>query len=159
MITRLRKTFSLSLLILSAVCAVASTAEAQQPVNVSAIGGLQPVIARCDDPAKVESVPIDDAGSGWAELVALVSNERIYVCGFNFASSGTVNVKLGYGTGTNCGTGTTDLTGAYPATAQWGMVIPNTGLGIQLKTALSNALCINLSGAVGVFGFVTYVQE
>lgn len=114
--------------------------------------------AACDDPAKVTSVSINTASSGNTELVALTSNQIIYVCGFSFNTSGTVSVKFLYGTGSACGTGGTDLMGAQDYQAREGSNMPSGGA-VQLKGAVSNAFCINLSAAVGVHGFLTYVKQ
>ena len=132
---------------------------AQQPVNVSQVGGATPIVARCDDPAKVTTVAISTAASGSTQLVALAANQIVYACGYNFIAEGTVNVKFIYGTGAACVTGATDLTGAYPLVANSGIAVPNTGVGVQFKGAVSNAVCINLSGAIGVRGLFTYVKE
>ncbi len=104
-----------------------------------------------------KSVVINAATSGSTQLVALVSGQVIYVCGYNFMAGGTANVKLLYGTGTNCGTGATDLTGPYPLIAQTGVSYGN-GEGTVFRTASANALCVNLSAAVQVSGVVTYTQ-
>lgn len=103
------------------------------------------------------SVVYDASTSGSTQLVALASGKTIYVCGFVIFSAGTANVKLNYGTGTACATGTTALTPAFQLTAQTGASYGN-GEGIVLKTAASNALCINSSAAVAVQALVTYAQ-
>jgi len=136
----------------------ASVAAAQIPTNIAQIGGATPITARCDDPAKVTTVAITTATSGNTQLVALSSNQTVYVCGYDFIAGGTVNVLFNYGTGSACGTGTTNLTGAYPLVAQAGLVRPNTG-SVQVKSAVSNAFCINLSANVQVSGMLTYVKE
>lgn len=138
---------------------LASSAWAQQPVNVAAIAGLSPITPRCDDPSKLVTAVISTAASGNTELVALTTSQTIYVCGINFMAAGTVNVRLVYGTGSACGTGETGLTGLYPLVAQTGLLIPNTGLGVQMKTPASNALCIELDAGIGVRGSITYVKE
>ena len=96
-------------------------------INLGSVGGSTPVLALCDDPLQVLSVPISTATSGNTQLVALTTDQTIFVCGYNFIANGTVNVKFVYGTGASCGTGTTDLTGAYPLTAQAGIALANTG--------------------------------
>ena len=114
-------------------------------------GNLTGLIA-CD-----KSVSISTATSGSTQLVALVSGQIIYVCGYNFMANGAVNVKLLYGTGAACATGPTDLTGAYNLTAQTGVAYGH-GVGTVTRTAANNALCVNLSAAIQVSGIVTYTQ-
>lgn len=111
----------------------------------------------CADYARVQSAKIDTASSGNVEIVALAASQIVYVCGYDFIATTAVSVQLIYGTGTACATGETDLTGPYPAGANGGIAIPNTGA-VQLKTASANALCIELSGTVQVSGVVKYVQ-
>lgn len=114
-------------------------------------------LARCGDPASVQSVAISTSSSGYTQLVALSGSTVVHVCGFNVMAGGTTNVSLAYGTGTACDTGTTALTGAYPLIAQAGLAVGNGGA-TQMKTASGNALCINNSAAVAIAGFLTYVQ-
>lgn len=104
-----------------------------------------------------DSVAIDTASSGNVELVALTASEQIFVCGYDFIASGAVAVQMIYGTGTACATGETNLTGAYSLAANGGIVkqMPN---GNAMKAAVSNALCIELSGAVQVSGSVQYTK-
>lgn len=115
-------------------------------------GGNLTGLVACNSTAKY-----DASTSGSTELVALASSQTIRVCGFNIIAGGTVNVKLVYGTGTNCGTGSTNMTPAYQLTAQAGMV-DHTPFWNGLATAASNALCINASGATAVQAMVYYTQ-
>lgn len=119
--------------------------------------GHQFVTSLCQDPTLVTSVVVNATASGNTELVALTTNQTIYVCGYNFMSSGTSDTRLVYGTGSACATGETGLTGLYPLIAQTGIAVANAGAP-QMKTAVSNALCIELSAAVNVRGIVTYVK-
>jgi hypothetical protein len=100
---------------------------------------------------------ISVASSGTTQLLALSSGKKIYLTEYDFAAAGTVNVTLYYGTGTNCATGKTALTGAYPLTAQNGVVVGN-GLGPVRVIPSGNALCIDLSASTGVYGGFAYSQ-
>lgn len=106
----------------------------------------------------------DAATSGATQLVALTSGKTIYVCGFQFSTSqaSAVNVGLVYGTGTNCATGQTKMTPAYPLQAvassgPIGLVAMTPGF-TGLRTAASNALCINTNAAASVQAVVWYTQ-
>ena len=103
------------------------------------------------------SVIYDASTSGSTQLVALVAGQKIYVCGFVLFAAGTANVKLNYGTGTACATGTTAVTPAFQLTAQTGVSYGN-GEGTVGTTAAGNALCLNSSAAVAVQALVTYTQ-
>ena len=90
--------------------------------------------------------------SGLTQIVAANPNVPIYVCSFfvNSASATVVNAQLQYGTGTNCGTGTTPFSLVVPMSASGstptGQNIappPNVYWG----TPNGNSLCINLSAA------------
>jgi hypothetical protein len=108
--------------------------------------------------------------SGSTQEVAGVSGKNIYVCGWevNSASTVSVTVKLQAGTGTNCATGTADMSQQVPlqalsANAPVGSVqMPPsnvlwatnaTGVGVA-----SSALCVNLSTANSVNLQVWYAQ-
>lgn len=106
---------------------------------------------------------INTATAGSTQLVALTAGQTIYVCGWNIYTSATsaVNVVLNYGTGAACGTGTTALseTIRFPAgvTGLQGKV-DSFPFFKGMKTAASNALCVNLSAAVQVDGLVYYTK-
>lgn len=127
-------------------------------VNVAQVGGVTPAAAVCDDPSKVTSVAVNATASGNTELVALTADDIVYICGYNFMSSGAADVRLVYGTGTACATGETGITGLYPLIAQTGIAVPNGGA-VQAKGAVSNAVCIESSATVNVRGLLSYVKE
>lgn len=91
------------------------------------------------------------------QIVALSSGKKIYVTNFNLHSAGTTTSKFVYGTGSNCGTGTTDLTDLYDFTASDG-IVSGGGLGPVLVVPASNALCVSNSAAVHVGGSLAYTQ-
>lgn len=103
------------------------------------------------------SVAISISTATTTQLIALSSGKNIFVSSWNVISGGTGNFTLVYGTGTNCGTGTTSLTGAYPLIAQAGISV-GSGLGITLVVPRGNALCATTSAAVQMSGSVSYVQ-
>lgn len=107
---------------------------------------------RCD-----QSVAISTAASGFTQLVPLIAGQSIYVCGYSAISTTAVSVKFSYGTGSACGTGTVDLTGAMAVAANGGLVEPNTPIPL-FELPAGQALCINLSGAVQTSGRLKYAQ-
>jgi hypothetical protein len=135
--------------------------------NGSTVGASNPefVSPPICNPNNIASAVYDASTSGATQLVALSSGKTIYVCGFQISTSQTtaVSVKLVYGTGTNCGTGSTAMTPAYPlqapsSTGPIGMVLaPAHFFGV--KTAASNALCISTNAAASVQALVWYVQQ
>jgi hypothetical protein len=119
-------------------------------VGASSSGNLTPFI-QAD-----ASAPINVSTSTTTQIVALVSAKAIYVTGFDVIAAGTGNITFEYGTGSNCGTGTTVLTGAYNLTAQAGLA--RGGAGVVWKIPASNALCVVTSAAVQMSGSVSYTQ-
>lgn len=101
------------------------------------------------------SIAIDASASGNTELVGLTSSQTIHVCGFYVISGGTVTAKFVSGTGTACGTGTANVTGPAPLIANSGASYGG-GAGQVFAAPTSEALCINLSGAVAVGGVLSY---
>lgn len=102
------------------------------------------------------SKPIDIATNATTQLVPLDANKTIYVTHFDVMAGGTGNFRLVYGTGTNCGTGQGNLTGAYPLTAQAGLA-PGNGTGAILVLPKGNALCA-VTDNIQYSGSVSYVQ-
>lgn len=91
------------------------------------------------------------------QLVALQSSQIIRVCSFVISGdTAATTATFVYGTGANCGTGTTSITGAMRMQDEGN--ISSTGMnGSLFRTIASNALC--LTAATGaVTGFVTYAQ-
>lgn len=103
------------------------------------------------------SVPINVSTATTTQLVALSGSTVIRVTSFDVIAGGSGSITFVYGTGTNCGTGTTSLTGAYPLTAQAG-IAKGSGLGPVLIVPAGNALCVTTSAAVQMSGSVSYTQ-
>jgi hypothetical protein len=99
----------------------------------------------------------DASTSGSTQLVAISGSTKIYICGYTIFAGATANVGLVYGTGTNCATGSTKITPAYPLVAQAGAV-DGAAEFRGLATVASQALCINSSAAVAVQATVYYTQ-
>jgi hypothetical protein len=127
------------------------------PLPVAVFGnslGVTKALA-CDNFAGVNV-----SAAGETQIIALAAGEIIHVCGYQLQASGaSTGFQFAQGTGTNCGTGTTGLTGSYSAGTSGGPLTftYGGGLGNVLFTSVGNALCINATGAsVLVTGVVTY---
>lgn len=103
------------------------------------------------------SAPINVSTATTTQIVALSGSTKIYVTSFDVLAGGTGNITFVYGTGTNCGTGQTALTGAYNLTAQAGLA-KGSGIGPVLVVPAGNALCVLTSAAVQMSGSVSYTQ-
>lgn len=91
------------------------------------------------------------------QMVALSGSTKIYATSYDVIAGGTTNVTFVYGTGSNCGTGTTSLAGLYALTAQAG-ISKGSGLGPVLVVPAGNALCVVNSAAVLIGGSLSYTQ-
>lgn len=114
-------------------------------------------VAQTSGTSCTNSAIYDAATNGSTRLVTGTSTSRVFVCGFDFFSGGTVNVKLVYGTGGTCGSGTTSITPAFQFLAQTGLVDPSTYWRGLTVVPLSNDLCINTSAGVAVQAIVYYL--
>lgn len=95
------------------------------------------------------------ATSGSLQIVALSGSTVIRVCSIMLASDTVTNITLQYGTGSNCGTGTTAISGPIPNVLQ---LTNNWMPQAAPRTAASNAFCINSSATATIGGTVTYAQ-
>jgi len=120
------------------------------PINSSAgscAKGVQPY----------RSVKIDINGAATTRLIELVAGQAIYISSWDVMAAGAGTFKLVYGTGATCGTGTVDLTGAYPLAAN-GSVNKGSGTGNLYNIPQGNSLCATTTGAVQFSGAVSYSQ-
>jgi hypothetical protein len=95
------------------------------------------------------------------QIVALSGTTKIHVCSYQFSVAGTTpTVTFEYGTGTNCATGLTAISGAIAPTS--GSVINSAvggASGLAFVVPSGDALCI-LSGGTSpsIQGLITYAQ-
>ena len=108
----------------------------------------------CVSTKLLKNVAINVAAAATLLLVPSSGNAKIYVCKLLVIEGGTTNVTLITGTGTLCGSNTTQLTGPIPLSwFESGGSIPNyiTPAGYQF--------CLINSAAVQVSGSLEYVQQ
>ncbi len=103
------------------------------------------------------SVPISISTATTTQLVAASGSARIYVTAWDVVAGGVGTIKLEYGSGTNCATGATALTGAYTLTAYSG-VAKGIGLAPVFILPAGEALCAVTSAVAPMNGSVTYTQ-
>lgn len=94
---------------------------------------------------------ISAALSGDNTLVAAVTGKKIRVLNGVLLASGTVSVRF------ESGAAGTALTGVIPLTAQTGFQIPYAPVG-NFESASGVLLNLELSAAVGVYGWLCYVE-
>ncbi|MGH8865092.1 MAG: hypothetical protein ACREVZ_10710, partial [Burkholderiales bacterium] len=110
-------------------------------------------------PAQPKSSAVVSVGAAaTTQVVALVTNQTIYVCGYQIDEAAAGTIRWVSGTGANCATGTTNRTGAMATLAGEPFTY---GPGSTLfKTAVGEALCVTATGVGGtVDGIVTFVQQ
>lgn len=102
------------------------------------------------------SAPITySSASGIVQLVGLTASQIIRVCHISLSSDTATNIKFLYGTGSNCGTGGTDITGLYNGVKTLAL---DFGPGAALRTIASNAFCISSSASATLGGVVSYAK-
>jgi hypothetical protein len=110
----------------------------------------------CDD-----SISISDAVLGDSQIIPLVSGEDIIICNVTIVSGSTTanNVRLVYGTGSDCATGQTGLTGLLTLDLDSSLpgIIQSSAGGLYFVPT-SNALCLEMSGSTQISGSITFVQ-
>jgi hypothetical protein len=116
--------------------------------NITQIGGL--AVSACNSQAL-----FNFSGTGNAQLIAASASNRILICHYDVAFASAVDFKLTYGTGANCVTGTTDLTGLKKSIVtdaqDYGPFSP-------LVVPASQALCGNSSASVAGGLTIVYAQ-
>ncbi len=106
----------------------------------------------------VSSAVVNVTAGNTTEIVALTASQVIRVCGFSVSMSLTGSAQWVYGTGTNCGSGTTNLTGDVPLlTATPWTYGGNSAAGSVIRGASANALCLKATTG-NVIGVVSYVK-
>lgn len=91
------------------------------------------------------------------QIIALSGSTKTYVTSMLVVAGGTTNVTFKYGTGSNCGTGTTTLSGPWPLTAQAGFS-KGSGTGAVMIVPAGQALCVTTDASVGGAVDMTYQQ-
>ena len=117
-----------------------------------------PALAQPVIPLTQASVPITVSTAATVQLVAAPAqtNQAIVVTAVDVIAAGTTNVQFVYGTGTNCGTGTTALVGVM--TFVTGQVLNlGTGVGALWVVPPGKDLCITI-GTAGAPGSLSYSQ-
>ena len=126
-----------------------------QTVSQSVAAGTDP----CQNPAVLKSsAAISIASASTVQIVALSGTKSIYVCALSDGSSGTTpSFELLPGTGTNCGTPGTALTGVITFTSGSGIHLDAGGGSVVVAPAGDELCAVTVGAAHG--GVVTFVQQ
>jgi|SRR5215475_14810364 len=110
-------------------------------------------------PTTQATVPISMNTATTTRFVTGAAGQSIYVVHWIIVAGGTAtNVTFVTGTGTNCGTGQSSLTGAMTvaATTQASMIISGSGTGAVLVVPVGQDLCLTNSAAQPIAGSLAY---
>jgi hypothetical protein len=131
-------------------------ATAPIPAGTNTIGavGFDPSLGAATPTQTFLALP----ATATTQIIALSGTKLTYVTSRTLLSGGTVNVTFKYGTGTNCGTGTTTLDGPWPLTAQSGFA-EGSGNGPVMIVPAGQALCVTTDASVSGGVKLTYQQK
>jgi hypothetical protein len=129
---------------------ISAAPAAQQPSMSS--GVLRPIVQADGRPF------LNMTTATTTKIVTGVAGKRTYVTGYSFRSGGVTTGKLVSGTGSNCGTGTADLTETFDLAANDGQVI-GSGLGEQFDVAPATDICVVNSAAQNLRASVAITQQ
>ncbi len=107
--------------------------------------------------ASYKNIKIAVSSATTAEIIAAVSGKIIYISNWNVISSAAGTLKFVYGTGTNCATDPTDLTGAYTFGTSTVISVGN-GIGSIITVPPGKALCITSASTINAQGSLSYSQ-
>jgi hypothetical protein len=112
--------------------------------------GNLPITPQCEKTAIVNL-----AAAGPTRFITNTGG-TVRICSLSVSSATAEAVDFQQGTGTNCGTGNSQLTGLYhlAANTPGAQIFPVGGL----LAAVGNDVCVHLSGANQTDGTITYSQ-
>lgn len=93
--------------------------------------------------------------SGATEVLAAVASKSYRVCAFRVSTTPAVGLTLSQGTGTNCGTATTNLSLSFLGVTN---VVLEPGASAAYKGVVANAVCITLGTAQTVNYDISYAN-
>jgi hypothetical protein len=111
-------------------------------------GGNAPIA--CDSSYAIDNITT----AGTTTAVTYSTTKNIYVCGISLQLGASTTAKLQSSSSATCGSGTTDITGAYAASTNYGGAIGT----ILAPLATTRSLCLVVTGTGGVNGIITYSQ-
>lgn len=111
------------------------------------------------------SVAINFSSATTTQLITSATNTQTYICGVYMQDAGrgtTANtIQIEYGTGTTCGTGTTNVGGVISGgtTAGTPTVFNDDSTATQFTVPATNNLCAVTTQSTTITGWVDYVQK
>ena len=100
--------------------------------------------------------PITLTASGNTRIINAAGTGTVRICEISFSTTAAENIQITEGTGTNCGTGTANVTGVYQS-VQSMVLDPQVTAPITAQTA-GDDICLNQSAAQNLGGLVIYAK-
>jgi hypothetical protein len=128
------------------------------PVQLGSFDGadvrrvVSDVQGRLLDGAYPLSAAVTVSSSGLTQIIAASAGKITTISHFDIGFASALNWSLQYGTGANCGTGTTAITGTYQNVSGYAIDKP-------FLVPASQAVCLDLGSSVAGGGFVIYNQQ
>jgi hypothetical protein len=138
----------------------AGAAPTQNGVQMNAYDGVDTQRVKSDTQGRLllgpypSSLPVSLSSSGLTQLIPLSGSTSITVGGFLISFASAVDFQFEYGTGSNCASGTTAITGVMKSVLT--VAIDQT---LAFKVPAGQALCANLGSGVTGGGLITYNQQ
>jgi hypothetical protein len=95
--------------------------------------------------------------SSTSAIVAASGSRRVRVCQVTFGASAAGTFRFISGTGTNCNTGTTNITGQIPIAINT-IYQGGSGVGMIMQSVGGDALCIQTASSAAGEGYLTFAQ-
>lgn len=133
-------------------------APTHSPVLVAGFDGTNVRTMKTDNQGRLvpgaypNSTAVTLTSSGLTQLIAASGATVITIGSYSISFNGTTDFQLEYGTGVNCGTGTTALTGLYKT-------LLTIAIDDPIQVPASQAVCANLGSAVTGGGVMMYNQQ
>jgi hypothetical protein len=99
------------------------------------------------------------SGSGNTQIVALSGSTKIYICDMEFSTGIPEDFKLTEGTGSNCASGTADVTALMKNISAWSLTPAGAFAAAAATATGGDALCANQANAQAAAVTIWYIQQ
>lgn len=100
--------------------------------------------------------PITLSGSGNTRIINAGGTGTVRICEISFSTTAAEDIQITEGTGTNCGTGTLNVTGLYKSVQS--MVLDPQVTAPITAQVVGDDICLNQSAAQALGGLVIYAK-
>jgi hypothetical protein len=139
---------------------IAGSGTSGEPLPYGGLNATLPTSGLC-----TSHVVVNQTSATTTQLVALTAGQSIYICGWSIntiGAAGPPTWKLVSGTGADCVTNTTDLTGVHTSTPTTTLVqnwdYGGAGGGYVIKATVAHAVCITTTTTTPQRGTLFYIK-